>query len=85
MQFMIYIIGWEELICNAAKYTLGEVEVDHLVLAHGLVLEMNPEEVDIILRKLIANALYELCPCGLHNILLGHPLERADDTSPAYL
>jgi hypothetical protein len=74
------IKGWDKVICTTAMYTPGEVEVDHLVLAHCLVLEMNPKEVGIIVGELIANARCKLLPCGLHHILLGHPLERADTT-----
>jgi hypothetical protein len=72
------VIGREEVICTAAKRTPGEVEVDYLVLAHGLVLEINPEEVDIIVSKLVTNTRRKLFQCGLQDILLRHPFERAD-------
>jgi hypothetical protein len=57
------ILSWEEIICATAMCTPREVEVDHLVLAHWLVLEMNPGEVNIIAGELIANAHCELRPC----------------------
>jgi hypothetical protein len=39
---------------------------------------MNPEDVDVVVGEIIANAPIKLLPCGLHLELLGHPLQRAE-------
>jgi hypothetical protein len=69
--------GWKKVICTTAKSTPGEIEVDHLVVAHGLVLEMNPEVVGVIIGDFIASARRKLFTSGLRNMLLGHPFEGA--------
>jgi hypothetical protein len=69
------VVRRKEVISSTAKYTPGDVEVDHLVFAHGLVLEMRAKEVGVFVGKLIAKARSKLFPCDLHNMLLGHPFE----------
>jgi hypothetical protein len=72
------VVGGEEVICTAAKCSPINVEVDHLVFAHGLGLEMNPEGVAVVVSKMVAKTLCKLFPRGPHELLLGHPSERAD-------
>jgi hypothetical protein len=72
------VVRREEVIGTPTKNMSGNVEVDHHIFAHGLVLKMNPEEVGVVVWELISNARRKLFPCGFHNMLLGHPFEGAD-------
>jgi hypothetical protein len=58
------IIGGEEGICTTAKRSTRDVEVDHLVLAHGLRVKMNLEGVEVVVVELIAKTMRKLCPSG---------------------
>ena len=70
------VMSGEEVMGTSTHYSPGKVEVGHLVLAHRLVLEVDPEVVDIIAGELIAKAPCKLIPSGLRHVLIGHPLDR---------
>jgi hypothetical protein len=67
------IKGGEEVICTTTKCPPGDVDIDHLVLAHGLGVNMNPEGVEVVVVELVAKSMF----LGSHDMFLGHPSEGA--------
>jgi hypothetical protein len=72
------VVDGKEVYGTFTQHPSGDVEVSHFLLSHWLGLDMNPEDVGVIVGKLISNASSKILPRGLHHMLPSHPLQGAE-------